>query len=829
MAQNTQEKQLLTEVISALEKKYDVKFSYAVEDLGSIKIHPPNDSLNLQEAVAYLNTQTLLNFKMLNERYVTVSVLDKKIDICGYLKSAETNDALFGGTIAIAGETRGSTTSETGKFILNQVSPNAQILISYLGYESKTVIAKDIFTTSDCRTISLKPINENLDEIVIVKFLTTGLQKILDGSTVLNTKEFGILPGLTAPDILQSIQALPGVESANESIANINVRGGTNDQNLMLWDGIKMYHSGHFFGLISAYNPYLTEKVTVTKNGTSSEYSDGVSSTIKMETKDNITNEFSGGFGFDLISADAFLEIPLTENLELHVSARRSYTDIFNTPTYDRYFDRSFQDSDININSDNINEAATTSNFVFNDYSAKILYDFNENHQFRLSFLSIDNQLDYMETTTNTSDETISRVSELNQSNIGTSGNWKASWSDKLNTEFSGFYSTYMVDADDYRVESDQRLTQINEVIETGIKLKASYKWTENIRLNAGYQFNEIGILNETKVSLPFFERIKKDVLLNHAAFAEAEYKKENTYVRLGLRANYFQQFQKFRLEPRINIRQKLSNQFAVKFLGEFKNQSATQIVDFQDDFLGVENRRWILANNENIPIAESIQGSAGIEFNHNNLVIDVTGFYKNIDGITTSSQGFYNGLQFSDATGSYQSYGLEFLANKTADAYSAWISYTHSINDYTFDQFTPSKFPNNVDARHSVSAAFNYEFIKNLKISVGGIWRSGQPYTEPIEGNETVQNGNFTQVNYEEPNSSFLNNFKRLDASISYGFNIHNDIKGTLKAGVLNITNERNVINRYYEVDSEDNTKAKRVDNISLRMTPNVSFRVSF
>jgi hypothetical protein len=41
------------------------------------------------------------------------------------------------------------------------------------------------------------------------------------------------------PDVLQSIQALPGVESTNESIANINVRGGTNDQNLMLWDNIK--------------------------------------------------------------------------------------------------------------------------------------------------------------------------------------------------------------------------------------------------------------------------------------------------------------------------------------------------------------------------------------------------------------------------------------------------------------------------------------------------------------------------------------------------------------------------------------------------------------
>jgi hypothetical protein len=76
----------------------------------------------------------------------------------------------------------------------------------------------------------------------------TQVYKIPRWSTVLN-KQFGILPGLIG-DILQSIQALPWWESTNESIANINVRGGTNDQNLMIWDNIKMYQ-GHFFGLIS--------------------------------------------------------------------------------------------------------------------------------------------------------------------------------------------------------------------------------------------------------------------------------------------------------------------------------------------------------------------------------------------------------------------------------------------------------------------------------------------------------------------------------------------------------------------------------------------------
>jgi hypothetical protein len=291
----------------------------------------------------------------------------------------------------------------------------------------------------------------------------------LDGSTVLNTKAFGILPGLTDPDILQSIQTLPGVESTNESIANINVRGGTNDQNLMLWDGIKMYHSGHFFGLISAYNPNLTNKVVVTKNGTSSEFSDGVSSTINMFTKNELTGKFSGGAGANLISADAFFEIPITKNLELHISGRRSITDAFNTPTYNNYFDRSFQDSDIKTNNENIENQTTTSDFVFYDYTAKILFDLNENHKFRANVIGINNNLDYYESIA-TNNETESKSSNLAQKNMGFGGHWMANWNSKLSSHFTGYYSKYNVDSNDYRIENDQSLTQINEVLETGFK-----------------------------------------------------------------------------------------------------------------------------------------------------------------------------------------------------------------------------------------------------------------------------------------------------------------------------------------------------------------------
>jgi hypothetical protein len=816
----------LVTIIKNAEQQFNVKFSYAVADVNTITIKPPSATLSLSETIDYLNSKVLLNFKILDERYVTVSVLDKTFSVCGIVNTSNANTSLPGATVRIIGSTRGTITTKTGSFKLDNVPLNSILSISYLGFEERQFTANELFHPNDnCKTIILKERKEELNQVLITTYLTTGLQKYLDGSTVLNTKKFGILPGLIEPDVLQSIQVLPGIESTNESIANINVRGGTNDQNLMLWDNIKMYHSGHFFGLISAYNPNLTNKVVVTKNGTSAEFSDGVSSTINMSTNNEIGNSFSGGAGINLISSDAYLEIPLAKNVELDISGRRSFTDLFNTPTFSTYFNRSFQDSEINTNKQKTN---TESDFYFYDFTAKLLFDLNEKHQFRANMIGINNALDYAEFNT-TAGNAETKISSLAQKNSGYGGNWNAKWNSRYSTNLSAYLSKYTIDATDYRVETDQLLTEANEVLETEIKLNTNYKATDYLGFLAGYQFTETGMLNQTTVSNPQYSSTKKDVLRNHGLFTEAEYHKKTLYLRLGIRMNYFQKFNKLLFEPRINIRQQIAEKFAIKVEGEFKNQTTTQIIDFEDDFLGVEKRRWVLVNNTTIPIARSKQASLGIEFKQKKLNIEATGFYKVVDGITASNQGFYNNYQYVNASGSYIAKGVEFLANKTAKNYSTWLSYTFSTNDYEFDSFSPPNFPNNVDIRHSASLGLTYDVLPSFKISIGGLWRNGQPYTIPLAGNETVQNGTTTVVNYDNPNTENLNNFLRLDASLSYDFNVGSVIKATFRAGVINITNHNNIINRYFKVDPENDNAAIQIDNKSLGMTPNVSFRVNF
>ncbi|RZV60377.1 MAG: TonB-dependent receptor, partial [Flavobacteriaceae bacterium] len=516
-----------------------------------------------------------------------------------------------------------------------------------------------------------------LDEVVITNFLTKGIAKPNDGTTTINPQDFGILPGLIEPDVLQTIQALPGVQSADETVSNLNIRGGSHDENLILWDGIKMYQSGHFFGLISAFNPYLTKDVVVIKNGTSAFYGDGVSSVIDMRSKNDIENEFTGGAGSNLISADAYATIPISRNTELQVSGRRSITDAITTPTYDQYFKRISQDTDLS-NSQQSTTLSTDANFYFFDASLKFLYDISDDDQLRLNFLTIYNNLDYQErSTTNTVDEALN--SGLTQFNLAGSATYRHEWNDDFSSSIEFYVSQHDLKATNFDIINDQRLIQENEVIDGGLKVSTNYQFTDEIQWSNGYQFFEVGISNLEDVNNPLFRSYIKEVVRTHAGFSEAKYSSRsgNTNATLGVRANYYDKFEKFLIEPRLSLSQNILNNLKVELLGEFKSQVTTQIIDRQNDFLGIEKRRWVLANDMTIPVVESKQASLGLHYYKNGLRMVAEGYFKEVDGITSRTQGFQNQFQFVNAIGSYQVTGLDLLLNQQIGDLSAWLSYS--------------------------------------------------------------------------------------------------------------------------------------------------------
>jgi len=637
---------------------------------------------------------------------------------------------------------------------------------------------------------------------------------------------------LTEPDILQTVQALPGVESIDETVSNINIRGGSNDQNLILWDGIKMYQSGHFFGLISAFNPHLTDKVTLIKNGTSARYGDGVSGIIDINTKNKIADTFFGGAGFNLISGDLYGQIPLSNKIAFQFSGRRSLTDFFNTPTFTQFFNRVFRDDQVTGGSNKIQDIQRDDTFYFYDFTAKLLYDINTNQKVRLSVINTSNILDYSESSANGQRET---ESALDQTNFSFGGSLESTWNDIFSTYVNLYYSRYNLDSENNDAINTQVLFQNNLIEETSLLFKTNFQLNENLNWVNGYQLSDTGITNKTELTQPPFVRDIKGIITTQALFSELNYESTNKklFARAGVRVNYYsnrRNFDELIIEPRLNINYKIVEGIHATAMGEFKSQATHQIIDLEQNFLGIEKRRWVVANEtlKNLPIAKSKQGSIGLSYERKNLYIGFEGFYKQVNDISTATQGFQNENQFNDELGKYDVKGVEFLINKKTTNYSIWASYTFNSNNYTFtfDANVPQSFPNNFDIRHALNFGGIYTY-NNFKIGLGLNYRSGKPFTEPDVDNPIDDTFFPGRINYASPNSSRLPDYLRADASIIYDFNINSGIKASVGASVLNFTSKNNILNTYFRLN--DANEIETVESVSLGITPNLSFRVKF
>ena len=749
-AQNTaKETKPLADILSQLEQRFHISFSYADETIAKVYVEVPDSSWNLTQTLEFIESQTPLKFTILDHAFIAI-------------------------TSSIPHQT---------------------------GFEV-----------------------QELQEVVVGSYLTSGISRNNNGITSIKPQQFGILPGMIEPDVLQTIQALPGVMSVDETISNINIRGGTHDQNLILWDGIKMYQSGHFFGLISAFNPYLTQHVDVSKNGTSARYGDGVSSVIDMQNANELSHHFKAGVGLNMTHMDGFLVLPLGKKTELQFSTRRSITDWIDTPTYDSYFDRVFQDTDLTNNGRDLNGTISKDErFYFYDVSAKLLTNLNKKDRLRFNFLTISNDVHYREQST-INDENTESNSFLKQNSLSGGATYLRTWNSKFNTSLQFYGSKYDLDANNQDVVNNQRLIQENKVLEYAVKLDTDWFINNHFKLSSGYQFFETGISNLEDVNNPRFKSYIKEVVRTHSVYSELKYLSSNlnTNVKVGARANYYEKFDVYKLEPRVSFSQRFLNYFRFELLGELKTQTTSQIIDLQNDFLGIEKRRWILANNESIPIIESKQASAGIHYNQNQLLVSAETYLKHVDNITSRSQGFQNQFQYVKDIGSYEVVGLDVLVNKQFENTSAWLSYSYSKNTYQFDIINNGKaFPNNVDIQHAVTFGATHT-LGNLKLAIGVNWHTGKPFTEPNNDDPVIGNN----VNYNAPNSSNLKDYFRADFSATYRLKLSETTNAVAGISLWNLTNQENIINSYYKLEDDE---VIRIDNTSLGLTPNASLRVSF
>lgn len=818
----------LKAVLIGIEKQHQVTFNFIDEEIAVYKIIPPTNELSLDEKIAYLKTQTKLQFKFVSANIIVISN-NKKLDkpLCGYLIDQESKVAIVNATIRISGTNTFSTSDEMGYFELPILSSN-EIEINHISYINRSLKASYLYT-ENCPTIELIPFIQELEEVIAQKYLTSGIQKKSDGTIAIQPKKFGILPGLIEPDVYQTMLQIPGIISTDESIASINVRGGTHDQNLFLWNGIRLFQTGHFFGLISALNPNLAHKISLSKNGSSAFYGESVSSVVDISSRSESIENTTTTIGTNMINAEFYTKLKTSESSSIEIAARRSFTDLLESPTYKSYYQRIFQNTEvINLSNNEDVNYSSEEDFFFYDLTLQYQQKIGKKNSFYLDVIGVSNDLKFAESTFS-NNQTIAKESELAQQNLGGNFTWKTDWSNTHTTEISIYSSYYNLEALNLSVTSNQILKQENNVLDTGIRLKNTHKLSNTLQLKEGYQFNEIGIRSIDEVNVPQFSRNVKEVLRSHALIAELNYrsKNEKLFSTIGVRANYIEKWELTIIEPRLQATYAVNSHFKIELLGEQKNQTSSQVIDLQQDFLGVEKRRWILANNEDIPVQKSNQGSLGFVFTKNNWLVNLEGFYKKVTGITSAAQGFQNQLEFIKVIGDYEVYGTEFLIQKQFHGFTGFLNYSWNSNTYTFEGYIPPQFANNFEVTHALAATATYEW-KSLKVALGSKWLSGRPNTVPLTSEPVFTTPDNPEIVFNLPNSANLDDYFQVNFTASYQIDLGEKSKLHFGFSVVNLLNQKNSLNRFYRINSSNNA-IEEVNTYALERTPNAFVKYSF
>lgn len=165
------------------------------------------------------------------------------------------------------------------------------------------------------------------------------------GATVreLDLGQVRAVPGFVETDPVRAIEVLPGVVSTSDFSAAFHVRGGSQDQNLVLLDGVPVFSPFHLGGLFSVFNADMIRRVELQSGGFAAEHGGRVSSVLEIET-DPGEGGFGVASGVSLLATRAAVggRLPASvsdalghSTVRWRGSGRRSYFDVLFAPLFE--------------------------------------------------------------------------------------------------------------------------------------------------------------------------------------------------------------------------------------------------------------------------------------------------------------------------------------------------------------------------------------------------------------------------------------------------------------------------------------------------------------
>jgi len=170
-------------------------------------------------------------------------------------------------------------------------------------------------------------------------------REVMPGVTGLSGREIRGVPALAEPDVLRSLQAVPGVVALNDLSAQLHVRGGGPDQNLFLLDGARVFAPYHLFGMFGAFNTDAVERVEFFRSALPARYGGALSSVVHVEQRDGSANGTRVEGGASMLGArlTARGALPWAEGRWL-VAGRRSHAESISEAVYGGDFPYAFHD-----------------------------------------------------------------------------------------------------------------------------------------------------------------------------------------------------------------------------------------------------------------------------------------------------------------------------------------------------------------------------------------------------------------------------------------------------------------------------------------------------
>ena len=734
----------------------------------------------------------------------------ERFTVSGYIKDADTSEELIYANVYHKGFDIGTTSNGYGFYSLTLTPGEYTLEYSYLGYETTR---KTINLSRDMElNVFLNPDLTQLTEVVVeAEAENEAIESIKMSRFDIEIEQIKKMPALFGePDLIKTIQTLPGVTSAGEGTSSYYVRGGSADQNLVLIDEAPVYELSHLFGLASVFNADIIKNAELYKGGIPAKYGGRLSSLLEVTTRDGNAKRFSGSGAIGALAAKLTLEGPIIEDkASFIVAGRRSYVDLF-----------------MKLNEDTKNDAVQ-----FYDLNAKVNFKPNNKNRF---FLAGYRGRDVFK---------FGNDFQMDWGNSTGTFRWNHLFNDRLFSNLTLIYSNF-----DYKLEDK---TDVEGFVwkanqqELSIKEDITYFISPKITFQAGYHgvYRDFqpGIISPNSDNSIFKEtKLAKQFALDHALYASFEHTiSDRLALQYGVRfsifqnvgastiyqyadprdnveiqvldSTYYTDFENIKtftnVEPRFSARYKLNPRQSLKF----SYQRMAQYVHLiSNSTVPIPFNTWAPSSPYLDPqLADQFALGYFQNFKDNMFEFSVEAFYKKATDITDFADNaviFFNqDLATEFRQGEMESYGVELLLRKNKGRLRGYTNYTLSKAEVTIPTVNKDQpFPANHDRRHNFNLALAYELNQKWELGANFNYGTGRPITLPT-GKYAFDN---YQLNvFSDRNGYRLPDFHRLDVSVTFDSpkNENRKVKRTKSFGIYNVYNRKNPFTIYTRVRQDD------------------------